>query len=185
VLIESAAEYEGIALEVIYKSITVIGSSVFIQPLVDTAPTIPLTFSLYSVIFNVLYAGGIDTDDEDNLAHGLPSKTLSCSQRFRHAYVRDEIGVVRDNVQQSAVVEILVSAVRETQLEKRGLKVLMKTMTEKIDGLTEDNRALRVQILVPDIAAAASSIGTYSPSPLLMSVPDNLLDLILGSRPGS
>jgi len=78
-------------------------------------------------------------------------------------YVRDEIGIVRDNVlKQSAVVEILVSAVRETQLEMRGLKALMKTMTEKIDGLTEDNRALRVQILVPDIAAAASSIDTTS-----------------------
>jgi len=82
--------------------------------------------------------------------YGLPSKTLSCSQRFRHAYVRDEIGIVRDNVlKQSAVVEILVSAVRETQLEMRGLEALMKTMTEKIDGLTEDNRALRVQTPVP------------------------------------
>jgi len=54
----------------------------------------------------------------------------------------DEIGIVRDVVlKQSAVVESLVSAVRETRLEMRGLKALMETMSEKIDRLTENRHS--------------------------------------------
>jgi len=49
----------------------------------------------------------------------------------------------------SAVVEILVYAVRETLLEMRGLKALMETVSEEIDRLTEEIRTPWVQTPVP------------------------------------
>ena len=79
-----------------------------------------------------------DTDDEDSLASRTVAQNLELLTTTLQTYLRDEIGIVRgDVVKQSGVVESLVSAVRETQLEMRGLKALIETMSEGTDRLTE------------------------------------------------
>ena len=98
-----------------------------------------------------------DTDDEDSLASRTVVQNLELLTTTLRTYLRDEIGIVRDGVlKQSAVVESLVSPV---QLEMRAFKALMEAMNGKIDRLTEENRALRVQTPFP---AAASYIDTTS-----------------------
>ena len=72
-----------------------------------------------------------DIDDEDNLASRTVVQNLELLTTTLRTYLRDEIGIVRDGVlKQSAVVESLVSAVRETQLEMRDFKALMEAMSE-------------------------------------------------------
>jgi len=71
-----------------------------------------------------------DTDDEDSLASRTVVQNLELLTTTLRTYLRDKIGIVRDGVlKQSAVVEYLVSAVRDTQLEMRGFKALMEAMS--------------------------------------------------------
>ena len=61
-----------------------------------------------------------DTEDEDNLASRTVVQNLEPLTTTHRIYLRDEMGIVRDGaLKQAAVVEILASAVRETQLEMR------------------------------------------------------------------
>jgi len=107
-----------------------------------------------------------DTDDEDSLASRTVIQNLELLTTTLRTYLRDELGIVRYGVlKQSAVVESLVSAVRETQLEMRGLKALMETMSEKTDRLTEENRALRVQTPVPATQPLLPPPSTSPPRP--------------------
>jgi len=104
-----------------------------------------------------------DTDGEDSLASRTVVQNLELLATTLRTYLRDEIGIVRDDaLKQSAVVESLVSTVRETQLEMRGLKALVETMSEKIDRLTGEPGTPGANASASCTAAAASSIDTTS-----------------------
>jgi len=70
--------------------------------------------------------GSFRCRSEDNVA------SLNLLIERLQTIFRGEPGLARDVVEQSVgVVKHLASAVRETQLEMRGLKALMDTMSEK------------------------------------------------------
>jgi hypothetical protein len=107
-----------------------------------------------------------DADHEDNVASQTVVENLNLLTEKLQTIFRDELGLVRDVVEQSVgAVKHLASAVRETQLEMRGLKALMDTMSEKIDKLTEENRALRAQTPVPATQPLPPPPSTPPPQP--------------------
>jgi len=73
----------------------------------------------------------------------LPTTTLHSHSRPETATTRDDTG------KQPAAAKTLSPAAEETAREMKDLEVLMATMSERIDKLTDENRALRKQTPVP------------------------------------
>jgi hypothetical protein len=102
----------------------------------------------------------------DDIASQTVVQNLELLTTTLQSYFRSEIAIVCDDIEkQSAAVKIVLSAAKETAREMKDLKVLMTTMSERIDKLTEENRALRIpeaNASASYTAAAASSIDTTS-----------------------
>jgi len=91
-----------------------------------------------------------DVGSDGNIASQTVVQNLELLTTTLQSYFRSEIAIVCDDIgKQSAAVKILLSAAKETAREMKDLKVLMTTMSERIDKLTEENRALRKQTPVP------------------------------------
>jgi len=76
-----------------------------------------------------------DAAHEDNVASQTTVENLNLFTEKLQTIFRGVLGLVRDVVEQSV----------GARLQVKGLKALMETMSEKIDKLTEVNRALRSQ----------------------------------------
>ena len=107
-----------------------------------------------------------DVGSDDNIASQTVVQNLELLITTLQSHFRFEIAIVCDDIgKQSAAVKILWSAVKETAREMKDLKVLMTTMSERIDKLTEDNRALREQTPVPATQPLPPPPSTPPPRP--------------------
>jgi len=106
-----------------------------------------------------------DVGSDDNIASQTVVQNLELLTTTLH-YFRSEIAIVCEDIgKQSAAVKILLSAAKETAREMKDLKVLMTTMSERIDKLTEENRALREQTPVPATQPLPPPPSTPPPRP--------------------
>jgi len=81
------------------------------------------------------------------------------------SYFRSEISIVCNDIgKQSAAVKVLLSAAKETAREMKDLKVLMTTISERIDKLTE-NLVLRKQAPAPATKPLPPPPSTPPPRP--------------------
>jgi len=106
---------------------------------------------------------GVGSDD-------IPSQTvvqdLELLTTAHQSCFRSEIAIICNDIgKQSAAVKILLSAAKETAREMKDLKVLMTTMSERIDKLTEGNWALRKQTPVPATQPLPPPPSTLPPRP--------------------
>jgi hypothetical protein len=107
-----------------------------------------------------------DVGSDDNIASQTVVQNLELLTTTLQSYFRSEIAIVCDDIgKQSAAVKILLSAAKETAREMKDLKVLMTTMSERIDKLTEENRALRKQTPVPATQPLPPPPSTPPPRP--------------------
>jgi len=107
-----------------------------------------------------------DVGSDDNIASQTVVQNLELLITTLQSHFRFEIAIVCDDIgKQSAAVKILLSATKETAREMKDLKVLVTTMSERIDKLTEENRALRKQTPVPATQPLPPPPSTPPPRP--------------------
>jgi len=107
-----------------------------------------------------------DIGSDDNMASQAVVQNLELLTTTLQSYFRSEIAIVCDDIgKQSAAVKILLSAAKETAREMKDLQVLLTTMRERIDKLTEENRTLREQTPVPATQPLPPPPSTPPPRP--------------------
>jgi hypothetical protein len=107
-----------------------------------------------------------DAGSDDSTASPTVVQNLELLTTTLQSYFRSEIAIVCEDIgKQSAAVKILLSAAKETAREMKDLKVLMTTMSERIDKLTEENRELREQTPVPATQPLPPPPSTPPPRP--------------------
>jgi len=107
-----------------------------------------------------------DVGSDGNIASQTVVQNLELLTTALHSYFRSEIAIVCDDIgKQPAAVKILRSAAKETACEMKDLKVFMTTMSERIDKLTEEYRALRKQTPQPATQPLPPPPSTPPPRP--------------------